>query len=81
MGYVPLPPCPTSAAMALAIYERRWTREMRGRFSRLPWRRRKAHAACQALIRARDADLGYTPDPWKRVAPPKPQKPAEPTYR
>lgn len=58
--------------MALAIYERQWMREMRGRSSWLPWRRRKARAACLALIRARDADLGYTPDPWTPRPPPKP---------
>lgn len=61
--------------MALALYERRWTREMRGRTSRFPWRRRKAYAACLTLIRARDAVLGYTEDPWVPVAPPKPSDP------
>lgn len=72
MGHVPIPPAPTSAEMALALYERRWTREMRGRSSLLPWRRRRAHRACQTLIRARDAVLGFAPDPWALRAPPKP---------
>ena len=72
MGHVPVPPLPTSARMFLALYERRLQREMLGRTSRFSGRRRRAHAACLALIRAREADLGWTPDPWKIKPPPKP---------
>lgn len=80
MGHVPPLPLPTSASMFLAWDESRLQREMRGRWSRLPWRRRRAYAACLTLIRAREAVLGKTADPWELLPPPKPERfPAAPT--
>jgi hypothetical protein len=71
MGYVPIL-IARNAEQALAWYGPRWMRELRGRRSWLPWRRRRAYAACRALIRAREASLGMAEDPWLPQAPPKP---------
>lgn len=64
MGHIPLPPLARNAEQALAWYGPEWQRAMRGRTSRLRWRRRQAHSACLALIKAREAVLGWEPDPW-----------------
>lgn len=79
MGYVPLPPMPRSAGHFLAQSGERLERELRGRGSRFAWKRRRAYRACLTLIRAREAEMGLTGDPWKLVAPPKPERQARPT--
>lgn len=81
MGHVPPAPMPTSAAMLLATDERRLRRELRGRGSVWPWRRRRAYVACLTLIRAREAICELAPDPWALRAPPRPPRPVAPTRR
>lgn len=81
MGHVPVLPRPRSAHEFLAGHERELRRKIeRGRGSRFAWRRRDAHEAVQALIKAREAVIGWRPDPWEISAPPAPARPAEPTY-
>lgn len=82
MGYQPIPIAvmPTSASRYLAIHERRLRRELRGRDSIWPWRRRRAYEACRSLIRALEAACDLAPDPWQLRAPPKSPRPLAPTY-
>lgn len=72
---------PRSAEQFFAAYGPKLKRELAGRHSRLRWRRRRAYRACLTLIRAREALVGFTADPWLIKAPPKPAVPARPTYR
>jgi len=80
MGHQPIPPMPRSAAQFLAFHEPRLRRELRGRESIWPWRRRRAYEACRTLIRALEATCELGPDPWEIKRPPPPPRPIDPTY-